>query len=79
MRYSNGNEVLLGDRVKLGRDNGGIVVCSIDRDEYSPDHTREQWAYLKKGVMIHFPHYGLIHYEEPESDLVLLARAGHTL
>jgi hypothetical protein len=75
MKYPDGQDVRLGDRVKLGDDDGGLVVASIDTDEYSDGHSREQWAYLKKGVMIEFPKHGLIHYERPESDLELVGRA----
>jgi len=76
MRYFDGQEVRLGDRVKLGEDEGGIVVCSIDTAEYTKEYSETQWGYLKKGVMVNFPRYGLIHYEEPEEDLELIARAG---
>lgn len=75
MKYSDGQEVKLGDKVKLGQDEDGLVVCSIDDAEYSDDYGKAQWGYLKKGVMINFPSYGLIHYEEPEPDLQLMARA----
>lgn len=75
MKYPGGQEVRLGDRVKLGQDDGGIVVASIDTGEYSAEHPEAQWSYLKKGAMIKFPQYGLIHYEEPEPDLQLIGRA----
>ena len=75
MKYIDGQDVRLGDRVALGKDEGGVVVCSIDTGEYRSDHTEAQWGYLKKGVMIEFSLYGLIHYEEPEEDLRLIARA----
>jgi hypothetical protein len=75
MKYVDGQEVRLGDRVKLGQDEGGIVVASIDTGEYSEGHSAAQWGYLKKGVMINFPQHGLIHYEEPEPDLQLTGRA----
>jgi hypothetical protein len=75
MKYPSGEEVRLGDHVKLGQDSGGIVVASIDTGEYSAEHPEAQWGYLKKGVMIEFPLYGLIHYEEPEPDLELIERA----
>lgn len=75
MKYPDGQEVRLGDRVKLGPDREGVVVCSIDTDEYTTEHQKDQWSYLKKGVMINFPLYGLIHYEEPEDDLELLGRS----
>lgn len=75
MKYADGQDVKLGDHVKLGADDQGLVVASIDTDEYSERHPRAQWAYLKKGVMIEFPTYGLIHYEQAEPGLQLLERA----
>lgn len=73
MRYVDGQEVMLGDLVKLGSYDG-IVVCSIDRGEYTEDFTEEQWGYLGKGGLINFPKLGLIHYTEPEKDLKLVSR-----
>lgn len=74
MNYSDGQEVRLGDKVRLGEDSGGVVVCSIDRVEYDEGYPETAWSYLKKGVMIHFPKHGLIHYEKPEEDLELITR-----
>ncbi len=75
MKYIDGNEVMVGDKVRLGDDDGGIVVCSIDRNEYTNSHPKGKWEYLKKGVVIEFPKFGLIHYEEPEEDLHLIKRS----
>lgn len=75
MKYSDGQEVRVGDQVKLGNIECGLVVASIDSNEYDELYPREQWAYLKKGVIIKFPKYGLIHYEEPEIDLQLVKRS----
>ncbi|HEX3952574.1 MAG TPA: hypothetical protein VHW90_03305 [Stellaceae bacterium] len=75
MHYPDGQDVRLGDRVKLGPDESGVVVASIDTSEYSSEYPAAQWDYLKKGVMIEFPRYGLIHYEEPDEDLRLVGRA----
>ncbi|MGF1528204.1 MAG: hypothetical protein ACFCBW_15605 [Candidatus Competibacterales bacterium] len=74
MKYPNGDLAHIGDRVRLGNEEG-IVVCSIDTEEYSEEHPKEQWSYLGKGVMVEFRKFGLIHYEEPENDLRLIARA----
>lgn len=76
MKYANGQTVMLGDRVRLGTDSGGVVVCLIDIGKYSEGYPEAQWSYLKKGVMIQFPLHGLIHYEEIEPDLQLIAREG---
>lgn len=63
MFYKNGKKVKIGDRVKMGGDVGA-VVCSIDDGEYSAEYTQENWESLKKGVLIKFPKFGLIYYEE---------------
>ena len=74
MKYSDGKEVIIGDQARLDGDEGGIVVCSIDRNEYTSKHSKETWRHLKKGVVIEFPKYGLIHFEKPDSDLLLVKR-----
>lgn len=75
MNYPDGMPLKVGDIVGLGEDRNGVVVCSIDDDVYTDEFTREDWDHLGRGVMIAFPMWGLIHYEEPEPDLELLARA----
>ncbi len=65
----------VGDRVALGDDRDGIVVASMDTGEYDATHPETQWGYLKKGVMIEFLRYGLVHFEEPDEDLILIARS----
>ncbi len=75
MKYSSGEEVRLGDKVKLGDDSHGLVVCSLDTDEYSAEYPKAQWNYLKRGVLVSFPKFGVIHYELAEPDLELLGRA----
>lgn len=76
MKYADGTEVKLGDRVKLGEDESGIVVCSIDTSQYADGFPERQWAYLEKGVLIKFSTWGLIHYTTPEADLQCIER-GH--
>ena len=74
MQYANGQEVQLGDRVKLGSDDGGVVVCSIDLGQYSDECPEKDWSYLKKGILVRFPQFGLIHYPEFDPELELIAR-----
>ena len=75
MNYLSGEEVRIGDKVRIDPTCFGVVVCSIDTNEYSAEHPREQWAYLKFGIMIDTDCAGLVHYTEPDEDLVLLERA----
>jgi len=73
--YHDGQEVRLGDRVRCGQDSGGIVVAILDTGEYEGgEHCAAQWGYLKQGVMIAFPLYGVIHYAALEPDIALLSR-----
>ena len=74
MRYSDGQAVRVGDKVKLGQDTGGVVVCSLDRDEFADGYLKSEWEHLKRGVLINFPQFGLIHYEELEPDVELIER-----
>ncbi len=75
MNYAAGQIVKLGDRVQLGQDSAGMVVCVIDAGEYSADYPAARWDYLGKAALINFPSCGLIRYEELEPDVRLLARA----
>lgn len=74
MLYPNGEEVALGDRVSLGKQDYGVVICDIDNDRYSSDDIKLQWSYLGNGVMIDFENFGLIHMIEPDPDLLLISR-----
>jgi hypothetical protein len=76
MKYATGEEAHLWDRVQAPGGQRGIVVCSMDTDEYSPQHLKDQWAYLGHGIMVDSEDAGLIHYPgtEDEEDLVLVTR-----
>jgi hypothetical protein len=48
MKYTDGQEVRLGDRAKLGHDDGGALVAVIDTGEYTDEHPETRWGYLKR-------------------------------
>lgn len=75
MKYSDGSEAKLGDRVKLWDGIYGVVVCSFDTSEYFAGYPKDEWEYLKSGVMIKTDKAGLIHYIEADEDLELIKRA----
>lgn len=79
MKYSSGELVNLGDKVALGDGATGEIVCSLDTCEFSPQFPQSEWQYLKSGVLINFPRYGLIHYLQPEPDLKLVERSSSRL
>jgi hypothetical protein len=75
MKYSDGKDVKIGDKVRLWSGCHGVVVCSIDADEYTADYPKKEWGYLKSGIVIKTDKSGLIHYIEADEDLQLIERA----
>ena len=65
MKYPDGTEARLGDRVQLSNGESGTVVFSIDTDEYSADFPKEQWNYLARGIMVKTDAGAFVHFEEP--------------
>ena len=76
MKYADGMDARLGDRVELWEGGEGQVVCSLDTNEYGESFPREQWAHLRSGVLVHAEAAGLLHYKHPDETLKLLARGG---
>jgi hypothetical protein len=68
MHYSDGAEVRLGDRVRLFDADMGVVVFSIDTDEYSEDFPRGDWAYLKQGVIVRTDKGTLVHIDDAHTN-----------
>jgi len=74
LKYSNGQEVRIGDKVAMGDDVGGVVVCDIGAGKFSPKYLADEWSYLKVGILIEFPKYGVVHIQGLDPDLKLIAR-----
>jgi hypothetical protein len=75
MQYADGQQVRLRDRVALGSDRSGTVECLIDTGEYTDRCPEKDWSYLKKGAVVEFPEFGLVHYEVMEPGVQLIERA----
>jgi hypothetical protein len=65
MKYPDGTEARIGNRVQFSSGEKGTIVFSIDTAEYSNEFPKAQWSYFKKGVMIKTDKGALIHYEDP--------------
>lgn len=75
MKYLDGTDARLGDKVRYSDGTYGYVVCSLDTNEYSDDYPKDQWGYLKNGILVVSDLIGLVHYEEPDPDMELVERA----
>jgi hypothetical protein len=73
VNYPDGTKVLVGDRLQLWEGCDGVVACSIDDDEYTPEHSRDHRAYLNT-VLIVSSEAGLIHHRVPEGSFELIER-----
>lgn len=72
MQYYSGEQVKLGD--KVGVPGGiGTVVAIISDNLFLQGY--EFFSYLKTGLLVDFPKYGLTYYKDkPEDDLELIKR-----
>ena len=73
MKYRDGRDARVGDRVQLWPGNCGTVVGAIDAAEYSAGYRREDWQHLGSGILI-ASDLGLFHYtsvdEEEDFELI---------
>ena len=52
MKYPDGTLARLGDKIIVWEGNEGVVVCSMDTDEYSEEYPKENFGYLERGIMV---------------------------
>lgn len=74
MKYLDGQEVYVGDKV-IAHKSEGVVVYVIDTKQFSDEYPAGSWDYLEKGMMVHTIAMGLVHYPEPDEDVKLIERA----
>lgn len=79
MNYSDGNEARIGDVVAIDEKYRGVVVACIDRDEYFTENSREQWSYLRIGVMVDTEFGGLVHYQSDDGEHITLVSRAHDI
>lgn len=65
MNYSDGSEVRLGDRVRLGNGDTGVVVASPESGEFGEGYSKEAWSSLETGALIRTDRGALVHLEPP--------------
>jgi hypothetical protein len=66
--FAKGKQVRLGHRVMIAQHVKGVVVFSIDTDEYSAEFPKSNWEYLGRGIMVQTENDGLVYLEKPFSD-----------
>ncbi len=62
----------MGDRIAIDGGVSGIVIFSIDTDEFSPEFPAEDWSYLGVGIMVQTEQAGLVHVVESAADIEVI-------
>ena len=77
MKYADGSEIRLRDRVRIFNNQYGSIVFSIDAGEYSKDFPEDKWKYLERGVMVKCDDGALVHITKTDhaDDIVLVERS----
>jgi hypothetical protein len=71
VRYSDGTEARLGDRVRISNGETGKIVFSLDTDEFTAEYPKRDWAHLKSGVMVLTTGGALVRFQDPLDSHVL--------
>jgi hypothetical protein len=77
MKYADKSIMRLGDRIIISVTFRGVVVADIDGAEYSNEFSKEQWEYLKAGVLIDTDFGGIVHDQQNDSHGEIFERESH--
>ena len=70
LKYADGTEAHLGDRVRITNGDAGTVIASMDTDEYGPEATKENWAHMGNGILVRTDRGALVQFDDTHSRLV---------
>ena len=76
MKYTDSNEAKAGDTIAIDENHRGVVVAVLDTGDYTKEHPAEEWAYLKKGILVDTDFGGLVHYLSVEHEIMTLIERG---
>ncbi|ENU24189.1 hypothetical protein F993_01505 [Acinetobacter proteolyticus] len=74
MNYQTGEMIELCDYVELSGDMTGVVVVIVEESQYSKSYPKEEWNYLKSGLLILADQAGLVHVPHLSEDIKLISK-----
>ena len=74
MKYHDGQEIFVNDRVDLGGGMTGVVVCDFDNEIYHKEFPGDYWGEFEVGVMVKSKEAGLVHFSVLDTHLSLVER-----
>jgi hypothetical protein len=57
-------ENIVGKRVLMNDGITGVIFIDFDNQVFSGPYTKENWSYIKRGILIDSEEYGLIQYPD---------------
>ena len=72
---STGKLIGLGDHVAIGGGINGVVVFSIDTDEFSAEFPKDDWSYLGRGIMVKTKRAGLVHLDVSDEVIEIVTKS----
>jgi len=64
MKYRNGIQIQVEDQIQFDNYDTGKVVCDIGNSHYTEQYTKNNWSYLKEGILVVSYEIGLLHYPD---------------
>lgn len=65
MKYQDGTEIRINDRIRISNGDTGTVVASFDAGEFSAGYPKETWGEYKTGILVRTDRGALVRFDEP--------------
>lgn len=72
MKYPDGTEARLGDRIRFSNGATGTIVLSADTAEYGSDFPKEDWPSVTKGILAKMDNGALVSFCDPNIEEIFL-------
>lgn len=66
MKYKDGTNIKVGDKVIISEKYYGVVVADIDGAKRTGTINKEPWGVLEHGIIIDTDFGGLVHYKQSD-------------
>jgi len=64
MKYASGDQVKLGDRIRISNGEMAVVVISADSGEYDESFPKEEWKDIRDGILVKTDSGALVQFDQ---------------
>jgi hypothetical protein len=69
MKYSNGKKIKVGHHIEIYNLGEGVVVSSLTDSTFLEGFPKEDWNYLKSGILVKMSDGKILHCEDYDVDI----------